>query len=524
MRGLATVVLAGVLGLLSGGCEPAGEALGRVGVALSEDLCADYCLVALRATLYAEGDRALPLGPALQLGCGEEAVFEALPAGERVLVTAQMFAVTGELLLEGESEVLTIAADGVTDARVPLEARAAPAVSAVEPEPVIAVAEAAVVTLRGSFGEALGRAAVELGGVSYGEDDWTWTSASGGDAIALTLPAGAAGGALVVRQCGVGSEPLEVRVIGGAPGAATVTRPACAGASALVATAVGEVVYIGWRCGDGGGVVTEMALGAAVCPLDPGVAWSLAGAPEAVAPRGEAVWLGGAGGVMRARAGAAEAPIEVASEAVRALAVTAERTWAIVDEGGGRLVEVLEAGLGDVPGIDAGLTLGAVAGGNESLFIAATEGSGEGRLVVVPDQGVAASFALQDGEQRCPGPVALAAAADGAHAVIACGGEGVALWQGQSFVRVAEGLEVVAVALDSSGDLAFGALAGGDGLVVIDLEARAVLHRFELAGWGAGARPLTLGLADHALLMPGAAGLVVATPFSRAGPCAVEGP
>jgi len=74
---------------------------------------------------------------------------------------------------------------------------------------------------------------VEVGGHSYTEEEVAWTSGGDGDAIELTLPVGADGGPLVVRRCGIGSEPAYLRVIGPTIGEAVVTAgPACAGPGA----------------------------------------------------------------------------------------------------------------------------------------------------------------------------------------------------------------------------------------------------------------------------------------------------
>ncbi len=319
--------------------------LGRVSVGLSEDVCHDYCLVALRATLFGEAADDLPLGPALQIGCGEELSFPSLPAGERVRVTLQAFDITGELQLEGASEALTIIADGTVLARVRLAALSPPEVDSIAPDPLVVVAGPAPVTISGQFGPALGKAAVEVGGRSYTEDEVAWTSGVDGDAIALTLPVGADGGPLVVRRCGIGSAPAYLRVIGPTIGEAVVTAgPACAGANARAAVLVGDAVLVAWGCGDGSASVSWLHLDDALCPLDPGASWGLPALPDALAVIGDTAWVGGENGLVSIDlATVGSAPVAVpGAGALRSLAATATEVFAIL--GDDRLVRVTASG------------------------------------------------------------------------------------------------------------------------------------------------------------------------------------
>jgi len=500
--------------------------LGRVSVALSADVCADYCLIALRASLYADGDDVLPIGPALQVGCGETLTFAALPAGERVRVVLQAFDITGEQLLDGSSEPITIIADGVAEARVKLVANAPPEVTSYGPDPIVVAAGAAELTLVGRFGAAFGRAGVTIGGQRYPADALTWTH-SDTDEITMSLPNGARGGELVVEQCGVGSAPIELRVIGATMGEAAVTAGAtCIGANARAAVAVDDGVLVAWGCADGSGVLTSFKLDDALCPLDPGASWSLATVPDALAVRGDTAWVGGAGLSSVVITSPGGTPTTVSREAVHALAATGNELFAIIgDVQAKRLVRLSEAGPSDVAGVDAGLTLVALAASPERVFVAAQTSTGEGRIISIPSSGVVAAYSLVDGALRCERPMALALAPDGLNAVIGCVGGKVAVWRTdlQRLSVIADVGQLESLTSDTRGDLFFGSDVGGASVAIIDIRSNQVVHRFARTARSIDRPALLVGLARNRLLMPTAsASLAVLTPFDQAGPCAVS--
>lgn len=520
--------------------DVASAPLGRVSVALSADVCADYCLAAMRASLFAEGDDVLPIGPALQVGCGETLTFAALPAGERVHVVLQAFDITGELLLDGTSEAITIIADGVAEARVKLVARSAPEVESYGPEPLVVAGGAAELTVTGRFGAALGRAGVHIGADFYDPDALAWTRSDAGDVmIRVSVPKDARGGELVVEQCGVGSEPLALRVIGSALGEAAASAVVtCAGANARAASASDDVVLVAWGCADGSGVLTSLRLDDALCPLDPGASWPLASIPDALAVLGDSAWVGGAGGLSRIDMTApGGTPITVGNQRVHALAASASEVVALVtdvDDAATHLARVSDAGLDAVAGVDSGLALVALSASAERVFVAAHTATGEGRLLVVPSagQGSVASISLVDGDARCDAPTALALSRDGARVVLGCAAatpaDGVvAVWrtdlQRMTLVPSVGALE--ALAFDDTADVFFAAAIGGTALSVIELDddgSGRVLHRFEHPARPGDRPALLVGLAEHRLLMPSAtAPLAVLTPFDGLGPCAV---
>lgn len=501
------------------------DAVGRISVALSEDLCSDYCLVALRATLYPESGPALPIGPSLQLGCGEEVAFAELPAGERVVVSMQAYDITGQMLFDGSSEALTIIADGETEAPVPLVAAAPPRIFAVAPDPVVTADQSAEVTISGKFGDALGDAGVELGGVAYEPATWSWSSGVVTDEIALTLPANAVGGELRVRQCGVVSDPVELRVVPATLGESPVAAPACSGAIARAVAARGDEVWVGWSCNDGGGTLTAMKQHEALCPLDPGAAWSLDDTPMAVAVRESAGWVASASGVdMLDLLDSGAPPARVSTELASALGATASEVYAVVGQGGGRLARVSASGTADVSGLDAGLTLGAIAATDRAVFVAAANAGGEGRLVSVPDGGVVTVTSLASGDGTCRAPEALAVDTAGDQVVLACAGGDLAMWrverQSLAFLTGLDAME--ALAFDDGADVVFGMARGGVGLSLVALNG-SLLHRFSLPARPGDRPALLVALGAHRLAAPtGSSVLAVLTPFDGRGPCAAE--
>lgn len=496
-------------------CTADASPAGRVVVALGEDVCADYCLAAMRATLYAEGDRVLPLGPAQQVECGAALTFEALPAGERVVVSVEGFDVTGERLLAGDSEPITVIADDVARATVKLAALAPPVIDTVTPDPVAAGAE---LTLRGAFDAALGEAAVELGGASFDASALHWTLGDGGgDAITLTLPDDARGGDLIVRRCGVASAPWDLRVYGATLGEAAVGAPLCGGgggtgaATARAAAVDGDDVLVAWSCAGGSGAVSHLRSGDALCPLDPGLAWSVAGTPTGVAlPIDGRGLVANADGVWSFALDSAAAPTLLFAGDVRAVAATDAIVYAV---DGGHLVTAD----GPVAGVDASLVVGALAADGAMLYAAAATASGEGRLLIVgagPPRAISLVVGAGAGARSClrPGAIALT----GGRAALACADGGVVVWDGSALT----GLEVTdaigALAWEDRGDVLFA--LGGDALVMLGGAAPVAFAR------AAGEAPLLVAVGGHRLLVSGASGLVVATPFSTAGPCAEAGP
>lgn len=496
MRALPTLAAASIAA-----CTADARPLGQVSVALGADVCADFCIAAMRATLYADGDRVLPLGPALQVECGAALTFDALPAGERVVVSVEAFDVIGDRLLVGDSEAITVVADDVARATVKLSAESSPEITAVTPDPVAA---GAALTVRGAFDAALGEAAVELDGAAL--DGWSWTVGDASDAIAVTLPVDAAGGALVVRRCGVASAPWDLRVYGAALGEAEVGAPPCGDALALAATADGDDVLVAWRCDGGRGAVTHLRSGDALCPLDPGLGWSLERAPTAVALRDGRAYAAGDDGVWSFDIASAAAPTRLFAGSISGLAYAGTTLYA-VDVG--RLVT---AG-GAVAGIDAGLDVGPLGADGATLYAAAATADGEGRLVIV-GAGPPSAVSLVDGARVCRRPVALAVAAP--RVGLACADGDVVVWDGGALAW----LEVPAVstlAFDDRGDVLYAHDASGLVLLGVPGAAPRLPH-------APGEHPLLVALGEHRLLMSGVDRLVVATPYSPAGPCAEAAP
>ena len=280
------------------------------------------------------------------------------------------------------------------------------------------------------------------------------------------------------------------------------------------AVATPEGAFTAWSCGTTG-TASAMLLDETVCPLDPGLSWTLPAPPRAIATRGDHVFVGGDDGLWRLDPDGSTTPLNTTP--TTALAASPRRVVALTNA----IAPSVDTIDGDpIVGLDlTGLTPLALIGTPSGLFIAASVG-GEGRLVHVPDAGGVATYALltpaaDGGATRCDAPTALES--DGRIVVMTCAQGGLGVWDITTrTLTTIEGRVFDAVALDDAGDVAFA--SDPDGLSTIDLvapddlAAGPILYRHAHLGTG-----LLVSLGAHRLLTSTPA---VVTPYSEAGPCA----
>jgi hypothetical protein len=189
-------------------------------------------------------------------------------------------------------------------------------------------------------------------------------------------------------------------------------------------------------------------------------------------------------------------------------------------------------GGGVVPGVATGLTLVDVAAGpTEIVAVAAPtdpSGGAAGRLIRLTD--AASGFPPEWPLPTCSEPTALAVAADGRWAAVACGGAtpGVAAASlaptasgvDATFVALA-GVTPLDVALDAVGDVAFAADAQGQLAVVLLARAE---HAATWAIPGGAASVTGLGALRRLVMAGPAAQALVIAPWQAADPCAAVTP
>lgn len=493
-------VIIAALAACSCNAEP-GSALGRVVLALDADTCARYCAAEVRANIYREGDDLFPIGPAAQEACGEALTFASLPAGTRVHVRVEVFDPGGELRFEGESDPVTVVADGSTTAVIHVTAIDPPTLASVTPDPVIVANGAVAVSLGGELDGALGSA----DGVSLDDEplvvDW--------EAGSATVPTTAHAGDLIATRCGVPSNAWPLRVVGAALGVADVPQaPGCAGRRVVALVADGDDVLVAFACDAAGDSYVERFVSDGVCPLDGSSIWKLSARPSALA----AGWVGlESGGVASFDLQATSVGAAQGSGVASALVDVAGHVYAIVD---GALAR-LDQGLHAVAGVDAGLALVALAGADDSALVLASSGD-EARVVEVA---VGSDTVITRSVPECVGPRAFAASAEAV--VMACDARVVVLDRGDGNRKVLD--EVASgVALDPRGDIAF-TWRPGERVAVVDVASGSVLHAWSgaPAGLALGVVPIQPGDRSLRLVAPGASdgALGVWTPYDGGGPC-----
>lgn len=507
-------------------CADPGPPTGSLRLALAPDLCADFCLEALNVSLTEEGT-GLPLGASLQVACSAGVTIEALPAGVRLAVTVDAYDITGEILLSGGSDPLTVAAATTTEAVVRLAPRARPVVTSASPDPLLLSAAPVTLTLGGTFGEPLGKSQVELDGTPL--DAATWLTAPSGDTLTIAVPPATHAAEVVVRRCGVASEPFPVRLVGDTLGSsAVIGTPNCPGGEAAAAVTTDHEVLVAWRCADPAlSQLVRFLQDAELCPLDAAGALSLAAAPTALATSTNAAFIAlrDASGnsiakVALADLSTADPPLETwslaSTESTLGLGVVDDVALALLGDGTHEQVVrldpsgVLSPALSPGGGFDE-YRMSALATSPTHAWIAARTAQGAGRLIAVTAAGTATAYPID-----CPAPTTLAASNDGTQVALACQ-DGAYLWSvsGQRGKRL-PGFSAPPSALvfDTPSDVLF--VAGSSLEIVLASSTPSTLATFPAA------TPRLTALGDHRLLAwdTTTSRLEVWTPYDPLGPCA----
>jgi len=511
------------------------EGLAGVRLALSAEACLAYCADIIQARLFRVGEP-FPLGPARVVPCGEDVVFEALPAGHQVRVEVDVIAPDGAVLLRGESAATTIVADGLVDLSVALWPVASPVITAVGPDPLVRGEEGGALVISGEgFGsEPEGDAGALLGADELAIAAWSPES------VVATVDgdAGGLGDGVVVRRCGVGSEPAALRVVAReGPGAAAMAQaPGCAGRRFVGLAREGDAAAIvAARCDDAAqGYVQRVRGDDASCPLVPGEAWSLGDSPAGLAVAGGRAWilLEGVSAIARVDLGAGAAlPTVALPEGVRGVRVAAAPGAAFVigetlESGALTLLEVTEGGAAPVSGVEAGLELRELASGGDRLYLTGVAAGPLGKLIAVPfGGGPVTSWSLPG----CDQPRAVAAVADG-WLLVACDDPGLLAFAPDSgelrHLPLAPGIRLDSLAPDALGDVALALDAGASAARLFQRSEDALL---ELVAWTVGDAPagplIRLGAGhDFLVVTGGGGGLGVWTPYREAGPCPAPAP
>lgn len=517
-----------LLGAVAGCAAGGGRGVARLALGAEADaVCVAHCAASVQAQISRLGD-SLPLEPPQLVACGEDIVFDELPAGLQVIVEVDVVGVDGGTLLRGTSAPVTIVADGAVDVLVMLAPTDPPTIAAVAPDPVVPAADARVTITGSGFGQAQdGDSGVSLGASALPVVGWA------AEAVSAEVLASQAG-ALSVRRCGVESAPYELRVVATAgPGAATVAQaPGCTGRAFVGAAreaGADDAVVVAARCDDAASGYLQRFRADLGCPLAGREVFALGRNPGALAVDGGTAYvaLTDEPAIARVDVGAGGASGDVALVGGgRALAVAARAglAFAIVDDGGATSLVAVETGVAEaVPGVDAGLELAALAWDSRRLLVTARAGAG-GKLVGVPvDGGAIVSWSLAG----CAAPGALGAAADD-RVVIACGGEDHALGVFDSgtgrlaLLPLDEGAAPEAIAFDAVGDAFLANDPATGALLVGHLGASGAELLAALAPAPEGARLVLLGGGGSRFLATSAE-LVVLTPYEPDGPCADAG-
>ena len=492
--------------------------------------CEAHCVTTLGANTFRFGET-IPLGPGQVVSCGDEILFERLPAGHQVVLEAWASDASGHVL-EGVSDVITVVADATVDADIELLPLSVPVIAAVSPDPVDAGATGAELTLTGSgFEGGGGVSQVELDGVPLETVAWT------DESVTAWVPAGVGGTEVTVRRCGIAAEAAEARVLADDLELMTFTPPGC-GAGAL--ELAGAVVV-----GD------ELVLAAACVGADEGFLLRLSGSTCSLAPQSVPLTARPLG-LTRAGAGevwlALDDPdgllrVELATGSIHpgpsldgdvpaALAVAGDRVFVIAEGAGGEteLREVTATAAAPVPAMPADLTLLHLAATADRLALAAVDGSGDGELVVVDlDTGLVGEWSLPD----CPQPAHLAAAdATGSWLAVACPGDpgGVVVFelkeQGVTWTALPAGAAIQALAFDAAGDVVLLRDAGGEALRAVQVPGGDVLATWTVDWAGTLTGPLVRLPSGHRFLSPGPTpgALAILSPYAGTQLCGEEGP
>lgn len=477
---------------------------GQVRFAIAAETCEAYCLTAVRVTLYEDSASqefgpGLPIGPPLQADCDDEdgLVYATLPAGLVVLAEVDGFDLSGDVVLSGRSEPVTIAAERQTDLVVALTARTAPTIVDAYPDPLLS---SATLTVEGDHLDPAGDHGLFIDDTPV-VATFAPATDNGPDTISATVTG--TGSSLTARRCGIESDPHPIRVIADTPGSAPVTGlPLCNGTA--VAAAVNDRVLIAWRCQDEAASQLVVMDDGEVCPLDPALAWPLSGNPTGpLVASAEAAWVGRT--TDTARVDLATGAL-ISYPVVGPLART-DRTWALTPSG---LIALHDDGTTTTrTDVFPELVHLDMAGKDHLWIAAATPGANtQGRLIAVPTTGSPSSWPLP----CVPSRVTVSAS----HVALLCE-DATVLWDIARSTPTEVPLSSPTSLVFAGDDVVF---AGGGELHLIDLDPLPGLGPSLIATFPRSTSALWSLSGDRLLIREGQGNtLSVLTPFSPAGPC-----
>lgn len=514
------------------GCTPEAPGTAGVELALDPDLCADFCVQAIAATVARSGE-VVPIGPGQMVPCGSPLAFGGIPGGQRVTVQARALGHDGSVLLEGTSEDVTAVADSSVQVPVLLRPTARPSIASASPAANAPTEEGTEVLLTGvGFGDEEGRAGVELDDEEAEVVAGSWTDR----AIRLRLRPGSGSTGVRVRNCGVASDPFPLLVLAARPATDVLHMPECPGGlsvRALAALPGTPDLLLAMACQSSGYIQRFLA---GSCALSTVAQKALPGLPVALAPEpsGEAAWIAlePPGGLVRAPISSGpgvEAGPTLGDGAIpRALAWAGDSLWVLGDlPEGPRLFRVRQGAATRFDDVPSDLVLVRMASVGGRVLLAARNPDGEGRLVVVlPGTGEVRRIVLPD----CAGPIGVAGGDDGTWAAVSCGGATPML----ASIRLEDSVVtrtplppnrlLSSIEVDRSGSVAFGIDGPGGVLVAADLARATILQSWSLAP-AAADPPLVRMPSEDSLVLggPEAGMLTLFAPYRSTSSCTMEG-
>ncbi len=519
--------VAGPLVLWLAGCGHP-ERSGRVRVALeATTACDDHCVDTFGAQVFLD-DEGTSLGPGREVACGQDLVFSDLEAGTRLRVRAWA-SEAGRRRLEGESGAATVVAGETISVTVPLKALQGPSITGVSPDPAwpkdtLTITGSHLGTGRGSHAVALDNRPLEV---------VSWSN----DSVVASLDPDHDGGLLVVRECGVTSPAVRVRVLVDTPGKFRLSPLGCAGLTLVGATALSGApdMVLAFACDDPAEGYLQRYEPVECAPF--GVPTRLAAGPSAIAASrdGPEVFVGlrGSPDLFRIPVPLPASPpapfARLPAEAhVLALAATASALFALSDQPDARVWMVPLSSPGDARVIVADVSPVALAASDSRLFVAGIAPTGEAVLVLIADDAPRVDVRLSD----CGQPTSVAVGSDDSRVAVACqrldgAGRGDALILGVDLASLDISVESLgasayfsAMAVDWAGDAVL-ALDAGSGLLVIASIGPTRWHRvWDLGGWSATGPVVRHPSWDHYLVAgPSGGELTVLSPYETSPPC-----
>ena len=192
-------------------CAPHGQdsGVGKVRLGLDTTRCSDFCIDIVQATLFRPSNPYSPAASPVITTCeSAEAISFEFNAGTTLFAEVQMSS-DGQTVLDGQSNEETVATDQDTQLDVlliPAEG-SGPVIDTIQPNPVV---EGGQITINSAtLPEQNGWWAVELDGVALASEEVSWSD----DTVSVLLQNGEGGSSLRLRNCGLTSNELPLRVL-----------------------------------------------------------------------------------------------------------------------------------------------------------------------------------------------------------------------------------------------------------------------------------------------------------------------